>query len=266
MLLRVDRLTAIGRAVRRYTYDGLRTPPVHVQPVNAEAHPLLSERALRRQQRREFPEWPRWRAIRLLRRFLFALIVLPVARVGYSMEVRGRENLAKVTEPCFIISNHNMHLDQSLILRAMPRRFRGQVAIAAAASDIFGNRFRGFGSALLGNAFPFAKEGAGIRESLDHVQQMLSEGWHVLIFPEGKLTVVGPMQPFRGGIGLLARETGVPVLPMRIDVLRPGGYEGKWWPHPRAKVIVSIGEPLRIAPKIHYGAATALLEEAVRCA
>ena len=269
MVLRGNRLTALGRTVRRYTYDGFRSPAV---PVQAAQTPLpiapapLTERALRRQQRREFPEWPRWHWVRYLRRFLFALIVLPVARVGYKMEVRGRENLAAIDEPCFIISNHNMHLDQSLLLRAMPPGFRQKVAIAAAASDIFGNRMRGFGSAILGNAFPFAKEGGGIRDSLDHVQQMLGEGWHVLIFPEGKLTVVGPMQPFKGGIGLLARETGVPVLPMRIDVLRPGGYEGKWWPHPRARVLVSIGAPIRIAPKTNYAIATARLEEAVRCA
>jgi 1-acyl-sn-glycerol-3-phosphate acyltransferase len=230
------------------------------------APPPLSERALRRQARREFPEWPRWRPVWLIRRFLFALIVLPVARIGYRMEVVGRDNLEGVKEPCLIISNHNMHLDQSILLRAMPTGFRQRVAIAAAASDIFGNRARGFCSALLGNAFPFAKEGGGIRDSLDHVQRMLGDGWHILIFPEGKLTVVGPMQPFKGGIGLLARETNAPVLPIRIDVLRPGAYEGRWWPHPRARVRVSIGEPIRIAPRTNYAIATARLEEAVRCA
>ena len=35
-------------------------------------------------------------------------------------------------EPCLIISNHNMHLDQAMLLRAMPHGFRQRVAIAAA--------------------------------------------------------------------------------------------------------------------------------------
>jgi long-chain acyl-CoA synthetase len=117
---------------------------------------------------------------------------------------------------------------------------------------------------LLGNAFPFAKEGSGVRESLEYVAKMLDDGWHVLIFPEGKLTVVGPMQPFKSGTGLLAVETGVPVLPMRIDVLRPGFYEGKWLPHPWARVRVTIGEPVRLAPETVYAEATTKLEEAVR--
>jgi len=63
---------------------------------------------------------------------------------------------------------------------------------------------------------------------------------------------------------LLAVETGVPVVPMRIDVLRPGFYEGKWLPHPRARVRVSIGEPIRFEQGTGYAEATAMLEEAVR--
>jgi long-chain acyl-CoA synthetase len=211
-----------------------------------------------------FPTWPRQWPARQVRRLLVTGIVLPFLRLWYTTEVRGREHFKGLEEPCLIISNHNMHLDQSMLLRSMPHGFRQRVAIAAAASDIFGNRVRGFWASLLGNAFPFAKEGSGVRESLEYVTTMIEGGWNILLFPEGKLTVVGPMQPFKGGIGLLARETAVPVLPMRIDVLRRGAREGKWWPNPRAKVRVCIGQPVRIPPKMSYSEATALLERAVR--
>ena len=212
-----------------------------------------------------FPTWPRWRPVRWLRLVLMTGVVFPLLRIGYTVEIRGRERLKLVQEPCLIISNHNMHMDGSLLLRSLPQGFRQRVAIAAAASDIFGNRVRGFGASLLGNAFPFAKEGSGVRESLEYVAKMLEEGWNILIFPEGKLTVIGPMQPFKAGTGLLAVETGVQVLPMRIDVLRPGFYEGKWLPHPRARVRVSIGEPVRFKRgQISYSEATAALEKAVR--
>ena len=193
-------------------------------------------------------------------------VVFPMLRLGYSVEIRGRSNFRGLKEPVLIISNHNMHVDGSMLLRSMPHGFRQRVAIAAAASDIFGNRLRGFGASLLGNAFPFAKEGSGVRESLEAVAKMLDEGWNVLIFPEGKLTVIGPMQPFKSGTGLLAVETGVPVLPMRIDVLRPGFYEGKWLPHPRARVRVNIGAPVTFPQGTSYSEATKLLEEAVRSA
>lgn len=225
---------------------------------------VMAARGERKVRMRRFPTWPRRRPVRWVRRALTSLVVFPLLRLGYSVEVRGRERFRTVQEPCLIISNHNMHLDQSMLLRSMPHGFRQRVAIAAAASDIFGNRLRGFGASLLGNAFPFAKEGSGVRDSLEYVAKMLDEGWNVLIFPEGRLTVVGPMQPFKSGTGLLAVETGVPVLPMRIDVLRPGFYEGKWLPHPRARVRVSVGEPIRFGQGTNYAEATAMLEEAVR--
>jgi long-chain acyl-CoA synthetase len=204
------------------------------------------------------------RPVRWVRRILVSGILFPLFRLGYAVEVHGRANFRAVQEPCLIISNHNMHLDQSMLLMAMPSDFRQRIAIAAAATDIFGNRFRGFWSALLGNAFPFATRGSGIRESLESVAEMLEDGWNVLIFPEGRLTVIGPMKPFKSGIGFLARETDADILPMRVDVLRPGFYEGKWLPHPRARVRVSVGAPVRIERGTPYSEATAILERAVR--
>jgi long-chain acyl-CoA synthetase len=256
---RVDLLSAIEEEIGVYVDDTAVGPRTTVSELRA-----LVEKGERKPKAHRFPTWPRWRWVRWLRRGLMSGVAFPLLRLGYSVEVRGRERFRTLTEPSLIISNHNMHLDQAMLLRSMPTDFRQRVAIAAAASDIFGNRVRGFGAGLLGNAFPFAKEGSGVRESLEYVAKMLSEGWHVLIFPEGKLTVVGPMQPFKGGTGLLAVETGAPVLPMRIDVLRPGFYEGKWLPHPRARVRVTIGEPVRLAPGTGYNEATAMLEEAVR--
>lgn len=224
---------------------------------------MVSRSAARSRDRR-FPTWPRRRPIRWLRRLIVTGFIFPLIRAGYSLEIRGREHIRGIKEPCLIISNHNMHLDQAMLLRSMPSGFRQRVAIAAAATDIYGNRFRGFWASLLGNAFPFAKQGSGIRESLENVARMLDGGWNVLLFPEGKLTVIGPMKPFKSGIGLLAMETGAPVLPMRIDVLRPGFYEGKWLPHPRATVRVNIGAPVRIEPGTSYSEAAATLERAVR--
>lgn len=210
------------------------------------------------------PTWPRWWWVRWLRRALLTLLIFPILRIGYSVRIRGRENTRLVTGPCIIVSNHNMHLDMAMLLRALPINFRQRVSIAAAATDIFGNRYRGFLAGLLGNAFPFAKRGAGVRDSLENIGRLLNDGWHVLIYPEGKLTVDGPMQPFKTGVGRLAVEIDAMVLPMRIDVVRPGFYEGKWFPTPRAKVVVSIGRPVRFAPGTSYSLATAQLEDAVR--
>ncbi|WP_322818723.1 AMP-binding protein [Tepidiforma sp.] len=258
-LARVELLSAIEDDLGVYVDDAAVGPQTTIGDLRR-----MVAKGERKVRIRRFPTWPRWRTVQWLRHALLSFFVFPLLKLGYSVEVRGRERFASVQQPCLVISNHNMHLDQAMLLRSMPPDFRRRIAIAAAASDIFGNRLRGFFASLLGNAFPFAKEGSGVRESLEYVAKMLGEGWNVLIFPEGKLTVVGPMQPFKSGTGLLAVETGVPVLPMRIDVLRPGFYEGKWLPHPRARVRVSIGEPIRFPPGTSYQEATTRLEEAVR--
>ncbi|MBK7125890.1 MAG: AMP-binding protein [Dehalococcoidia bacterium] len=258
---RVELLSAIEDDMGVYVDDTEVGPQTTVAQLRA-----MVEKGERKAKVRKFPTWPRRLPARLARRALMTGLVFPMLRLGYSVEIRGRHHFKSLQEPVLIISNHNMHLDGSMLLRSMPHGFRQRVAIAAAASDIFGNRFRGFGASLLGNAFPFAKEGSGVRDSLEAVAKMLDGGWNVLIFPEGKLTVGGPMQAFKSGTGLLAIETGVPVLPMRIDILRPGFYEGKWLPHPHGRVRVNIGPPITFAPGTAYAEATAKLEEAVRTA
>ena len=204
--------------------------------------------------------------MRWFRRPFLQLIVLPLLKLGYKLEVRGGEHLVDEAQPYLIVGNHNMHMDAYMLFRALPNRLRYRMAIAAAASDIFGSRFRGIAASFVGNAFPFTTQGSGVRQSLEHVSNLLDEGESVLIFPEGRLTVLGPMQKFGKGPSWVAVKTGVAVLPMRIDVVRPGFREGRWWPHPRANVRVSIGKPIRFAPGTSYDEATAALEHAVRTA
>jgi 1-acyl-sn-glycerol-3-phosphate acyltransferase len=208
------------------------------------------------------PAWPRRRIVRVLRALLQVFVLFPMLRIGYGIEVRGAEHLRGLG-PCLLISNHNMHLDWSMLLRALPWRFRRRVAVAGAADDIFGARRRALTAGLLGNAFPFERDGSGIRESLEDVQGLLGAGWSILMFPEGKLTVCGPTQPFKSGVAWLAVKAGVPVVPIRVDVLRPGMWESGWFPNPRGRVRVTVGEPIRLAPDSRHAEAVVALQEAV---
>lgn len=227
----------------------------------ARARTAWQER--RRRGELNIPAWPRWRSVQWIRHFVLTLAVLPALRIPYKLDVRGAENFDLIQEPCVIVSNHNMHLDNGMLFRAMPNGFRRRTAVVAAASDIFGNPVRGFFASLLGNAFPFANEGAGLREGLENIIAMIDQKWNILIFPEGELTVVGPMKRFKAGPARIAMDTGVQVLPIRIDVLRRGFYEGKWFPHPRARVRVNVGRPFHIPPGTRSLDATEMLEAAV---
>ncbi|MGH2608327.1 MAG: lysophospholipid acyltransferase family protein [Tepidiformaceae bacterium] len=213
---------------------------------------------------RQPARWPRTRPVRWLRRAIMALVVVPLFRIAYGIEVRGRANVLAPGPPCLMVSNHNMGLDWGILAVAFPARVRQRLMVAAGSDEIFGNRFRGFAARVIGNAFPFPKEGARIRHGLESAQTLLDEGWHVLVLPEGERKSHVPMRPFKPGIGWLVARTGAEVVPIRIDVLKPGIFDGGGWRRPRGRVCVSFGPRLQPDTSKKYDEIAGALEEAVR--
>ena len=95
------------------------------------------------------------------------------------------------------------------------------------------------------NLFPLPRE-AGFRQSFAHAGQAVDRGYSVLVFPEGRHTVDGKMNPFRAGIGLLAKNLSIPVLPMRIVGLFEVKQAGKRFARP-GKIGVRIGRAMKFA-------------------
>ena len=60
-----------------------------------------------------------------------------------------------------------------------------------------------------------------MRRSFELLGARLDRGFSVLLYPEGKLTVGGPLQPFKSGTGLVAIHGATPVVPVRLKVHRP---------------------------------------------
>jgi 1-acyl-sn-glycerol-3-phosphate acyltransferase len=149
-----------------------------------------------------------------------------------------------------------------IILTHLPLVWRWRLSIAAAADDIFGNPIRGLGAAVIGNAFPLAREGA-VRRSFELLGARLDRDFSILIFPEGKLTVGGPMQPFKAGAGLVAVEGATPVVPMKLQINRLSWLDGRRGASLRGDVEVIFGAPIWFAAGTDANAATASLEEAV---
>jgi long-chain acyl-CoA synthetase len=93
------------------------------------------------------------------------------------------------------------------------------------------------------NLFPLP-QGAGFRESFSYAGECADRGYSVLVFPEGRHTKDGKMNPFRAGIGLLANSLSLPVVPMRIDGLFELQQAGKRFAH-AGELQVKIGAPVR---------------------
>ncbi len=77
---------------------------------------------------------------------------------------------------------------------------------------------------------------------MDTARAILARGDCVVVFPEGTRVRPGPLGNPRRGVGRLALETGVPVVPVAVigtDAVRRG-----WRIRPR-KVRIRAGRPLR---------------------
>ncbi len=197
--------------------------------------------------------WVRWLVHYLLGKPAMILLGWP--------RIEGRENLRGWSGPMLVVCNHISDVDFAFVQAAMPARLGNRIAIATRGEDLEALHtpaaLRGFfgkiydrtrwalGVSLL-NLFPLPRE-AGFRQSFAYAGAAVDRGYSVLVFPEGRHTVDGKMNPFRAGIGLLANNLGIPVLPMRIHGLFELKEAGKKFAPPW-KICVRIGEPMRFAP------------------
>jgi len=204
-----------------------------------------------------YPRWVlRWPItwIRLI--VEYALMRPAVLLLGWP-RVEGRENLRKVQGPLLVISNHVGDVDPGFVLTALPARFRHRLATATGGEALEAlrspspdrnffariyDRAQWFLGVSLLNLFPLPRE-SGFRKSFAYAGEAVDRGYSILVFPEGKHTTDGKMNPFRSGIGLLAQNLGIPVLPMRIDGLFEYKHAGKKFAPP-GKIKVKIGKPI----------------------
>jgi 1-acyl-sn-glycerol-3-phosphate acyltransferase len=100
-----------------------------------------------------------------------------------------------------------------------------------------------------------AKEDVARKErAFDQVREALGEGEIVGIFPEGRLTSDGEMQPFRPGIERIVAETPVPVIPMALQGLWGSffsrSYQGRAmrrWRGAFSRIALVVGPPIPAA-------------------
>jgi acyl carrier protein len=213
--------------------------------------------------------WPLHPLVRSFGILLQETLLYPLVHLFYRVKVTGIENLRGLPGPVLFTPNHCLHWDNGIILMAIPLRWRWQLAVAAAADDVFGNKLNGLFSAVLANAFPLAREGA-IRRSLELLGARLDRRFSILIYPEGKLTLGGPIQPFKSGAGLIAVEGGSPVVPMKLKINRVSildHLDREWERHRsngwRGDVEVIFGDPIYFAAGTNPSEATAKLQAAV---
>jgi long-chain acyl-CoA synthetase len=252
----LDRAALLGALEDRYQiplseagFDAVRTVGDIEKMLAGESRPRLAYR---------YPSWAlRW-PIPGLRGLAQNALLLPAVYLLAWPRIEGRENLAGVKGPLLVVCNHIGDVDFAFILAALPPRLRRNIAIAtrgealealhSPAPDlqvfrkIFDRAKWTLGVSLL-NLFPLPQR-SGFRKSFAYAGQAVDRGYSILVFPEGRHTADGKIFPFRAGIGLLAKNLNISVLPMRIDGLFAVKRAGKRFASAR-KISVRIGHPIR---------------------
>jgi long-chain acyl-CoA synthetase len=173
-----------------------------------------------------------------------------------------------------IIANHVTTYDLPLLLYALPRNIRLHTAAAMSGEileDLRHGRNRQWLNPLgppawllitaLFNVFPLPRR-RGFQRSFAHAGEALDRGLNVIIFPEGTRSPDGTLAPFRPGIGLLVKQSSVPVLPIALRGLGELKTRKRRW-FRSGTLQVRIGQPIHFPPDATEAAITARLHAEV---
>lgn len=147
----------------------------------------------------------------------------------------------QVSGGCVVVANHSSHADTAVLLAALPATARP--VFAAAADYWFEEPVRRVIATSLAGVLPVSRQGGGAYAGLlAAAGPALRAGRCVVIYPEGTRSTTGQIGEFHSGAVRLARDCGVPLVPVAVtgtaDVLPKGGR------YRRAPMQVRIGEPV----------------------
>jgi len=222
------------------------------------------------------PRWTRSFPVRAMRFVLFQVVILPLFRGLLTLKVDGLDNLARIQPPVLLASNHQSHLDTPAIAAALPRRFRYRLAPAMSQdyfrawlepdrtrpSERFATMWKYFLATGIFNAYPLPQRLAGVRRALKYTGELIDEGYCPLVFPEGKRTPDGALQPFKSGNGIMAMRLKAAVVPIHLAGLFEIYSIHDRWPR-RGTVHVRIGVPLCFEQEHDEESATRAVEQAI---
>jgi long-chain acyl-CoA synthetase len=258
----LDRVELVSALEQRYQIELNETAFANAKTIG-DVQRLLQGPATRRTEY-TYPRWAQREPVRWLRLAIYYALVWPATQILAHPKILGRDRLTDVRGPILVVCNHvTRRADIGLVLAALPPRFRNRLATAIGGETLqsmrrpprewfFAKRWAyqlGYWLVIaLFNVFPLPRL-SGFRESFRYAGESVDRGYSLLVFPEGESTKseTGEMQPFHSGIGLLAENLRIPIVPIRMD--------GVWQMKREGRRLARLGEiTMRIGPPITFPA------------
>jgi len=140
---------------------------------------------------------------------------------------------------CFFVANHVDVFDPMVVYSAIPQFFRGLELESHFRVPVYGWLVRRFGNIPV----PVARSAATMRVLKERCREELDRGTSVIVFPEGTRTLDGNVGPFRPGVFRMAREFGVPIVPVSIAGAFALKRKTSWRLGP-ARILVTLHDPV----------------------
>lgn len=267
-----DRLADIGLdSLRRLSVTALIETDLGISVAENEVKASMSVAELRHLiskgsvsvQRPVRPNWPYNKVVRIFGNSARESAVRLIVGIWVRRKVEGKENLKALKTPAIFIFNHSDDFDGPVIYESVPPVLRKKLAVATADDVLRGHKILALITRFCFAGFNFSRQ-EPYMPSLEYVGDLIDKGWSIVLSPEGRVSPSGKLQPFKNGIGLLAVNLGVPIVPIKTIGLHGTVPLHSKWPKKHSRVTIKIGQPIMFDAKDNYDEVTARLEEVMR--
>jgi len=204
---------------------------------------------------RSLPKWPFQRVIRLIGNGVRDTLMHAIVSIWVHSSIEGQEHLQNLTRPAIFIFNHADDFDAPVVYQAIPRHIRKHVAVAMADDVMHDHKVLAFIARLCFAAFNFSRT-EPYMPSMAYLSQLIDQGWSIVLSPEGSVSVTDELQEFKSGVGLLAVELGVPIVPIKTFGLHGTVPLHAKWPKKHSRVTIRVGQPITFGPNEDYDTVT----------
>lgn len=186
---------------------------------------------------------------RLVQLLFFPLLRL-IFKVCFHLKPLANYNIPK-QQQFILVSNHVSHLDTFALILASGVA-ADKFAVVGAGDYFMNSLLRRNLVSLLFNFIPFARSPSHheLKKNIELTRYHIQLGRSIIIFPEATRSLDGKLQAFKVGIGLLADELQIPIVPAYIQGTFACLPKGKKFPK-FGEVVVSFGRTIKTAKSQH---------------
>jgi long-chain acyl-CoA synthetase len=183
---------------------------------------------------------------RMIPTFLAHTFLKILFKLFFRLEVKGVENVP--SDGNFILAaNHSSYLDGPALILALPfSRFRNIYSLGL--SDFFAG-FLKSRFAKIAHVIPI-DSASYLSKALQMSAYVIKNGRSLAVFPEGGRSFDGNLMEFKKGVGILAVEMGIPVVPVLVQGALEALPRSAAFPKFK-KITVTLGKPL-LASEIDF--------------